>query len=270
MKLEVEDLHFRYAADRAILSGVSMSVASGSTVAFVGPSGCGKTTFLQILAGILGSASAAKLGGRVLWDGAADTLALRRLGKIGYMFQVPVLLPHLNILDNVVLPLEACGQKKDKSANRAKALSLLAKLGLARVAGDLPDQLSVGMRARVALARTFATEPSLLLLDEPFTSLDVSWRIALYQQWRSSAQAQRTTTILVTHGVSEGFLLADRVVVFNTAGRYGKVFESDRPKQQTLDLDSIRDHLRGVGGTIEDVQYAINMDVVSSTPVQLA
>jgi ABC-type nitrate/sulfonate/bicarbonate transport system ATPase subunit len=268
MNLTISDLTFSYTSEKVVLANVSISVASGSTVAFVGPSGCGKTTLLQIIAGIIGAESGARLSGRLSWDGADSTLNLRRHGRIGYMFQTPILLPHLNVVENVVFPLDASG--RDREANRAKALALLGKLGLGQVANYLPDQLSVGMRARVALARMFATEPSLLLLDEPFTSLDVSWRITLYNQWRSAAQATRPTTALVTHDIQEAFLLAERVVILNTTGRVSQVIKCEQPKPQTFDLDAIRDYFRHISDIVEETQYAISRDVVASTLEQAA
>ncbi len=264
LNLDVQDIAFAYHPEKPVLRDVSFSVPSGRTVALLGPSGSGKTTLLQLIAGILRLDHAKGSTGTISWGGARDTLELRQQGRIGYMFQVPLLLPHLTLRRNVTLPLDACRSGQGANDHQEKASSLLRGLGLAKLEDVYPDQLSVGMRARVALARTFATEPKLLLLDEPFSSLDISWRIELYRQWRQTSEAQGTTTVLVTHDVSEAFFLASHVYVMTTRGLISRVVESDPDKPASIDLDSMRRYVRGSADLIERVQYDINADVVNS------
>jgi ABC-type nitrate/sulfonate/bicarbonate transport system ATPase subunit len=267
MKLDISNLRFAYSADKVVINDISISIASGSTFAIVGPSGCGKSTFLQIIAGILSHEKGYVLKGNVSWDGAKNTEDFRRQLKIGYMFQTPILLPHLTIAENVTFPF--CSESTRKSLNTSNAASLLESVGLSKFAGHFPDQLSVGMRARVALARTFATEPSLLLLDEPFSSLDVGWRLTLYNQWKLETQQRQLTTVLVTHDVGEAFLLAKRVAVMTTKGEIARVIECAEPRPSTFNLDSMRDFLHRIGDVVEETQYQISRDIVSATEGEL-
>jgi len=266
MNLDISHLTFAYAAGDVVLDDLSMSVATGSTVAVVGPSGCGKTTLLRLIAGILNRQNHNDLRGRVLWDGVADTEEFRRRGKIGYMFQTPTLLPHLSVAKNVVFPFISGSIERPKAMDAA---GLLEQVGLSKYADYHPDQLSVGMRARVALARTFSTNPTLLLLDEPFSSLDIGWRLALYNQLWLEAKVSRPTIVLVTHDVSEAFLLASRVFVMNRNGKIASQIESQEQKPETASLDGTRAFFLRIADVVEQTQYQISQDIVAATEASL-
>jgi ABC-type nitrate/sulfonate/bicarbonate transport system ATPase subunit len=146
------------------------------------------------------------------------------------MFQVPALLPHLTVRANVELPLEAIGDHDNRAA---RVDALIKAVGLSGWAGALPRMLSEGMKTRVALARTFVTRPALLLLDEPFSSLDVGWRLAMYSHLQSLRGQESPTTILVTHDIHEAILLANRIAVLSHDGRLVRILEvpGNRPER---------------------------------------
>jgi NitT/TauT family transport system ATP-binding protein len=179
------------------IDGLDLSVSAGEFVAILGPSGCGKSTLLRIVAGL------DKPDAGVFHAGPK--------GKIGYVFQDAHLLPWRNTLDNVALPLELMGMARSQ---RSKAAAdALAQVGLGDVLNRYPAQLSGGMRMRVSLARALVTNPSLLLLDEPFAALDEITRQQLDEQLHQLWLGRRMTVIYVTHSIIEAAYLAQRAVV---------------------------------------------------------
>ena len=185
------------------VDGVSLRVAQGEFLAIVGPSGCGKSTLLRIVAGLLSASS-----GSVTVDGAP----VRRVPKgIGYLFQSDALLPWKTAEENVAIGAQLAGRPMAEA--RARAVTLLQELGVRRAIGRHPHELSGGMRKRVALARTIAYEPSLYLLDEPFSALDAQTRIHVGNRFLRVLEELGQTVIFVTHDLEEAIALADRVVV---------------------------------------------------------
>jgi len=183
--------------DQRILHGVSLDVAPGEIVCLLGPSGCGKTTLLNLVAGLL----------------SPDAGEIDRPARIGYVFQEPRLLPWRTVQENVALGLKAMGAPAEQRA--AIASAYIARLGLAEVAGSYPHQLSGGMRQRVSLGRALAIDPHLLLLDEPFKSVDALLRIDLLRllldQWRLKPRPM----LFVTHEVGEAALVGHRAAVLS-------------------------------------------------------
>jgi NitT/TauT family transport system ATP-binding protein len=194
----------------AAIDGVDLSVKAGEFVAILGPSGCGKSTLLRIIAG--------------LDKPTAGRVDLGPQTKIAYVFQDAHLLPWRNMLRNVALPLELQGVPKQKRLASAEAA--LAQVGLADALARYPSQLSGGMRMRVSLARALVTEPTLLLLDEPFAALDEITRQKLDEQLRQLWLSHGLTVLFVTHSTNEAVFLADRAVVLS--GRPARVVQ-DRP-----------------------------------------
>lgn len=189
----------------AALGGLSLSVASGEFVAIVGPSGSGKSTLLDIVAGLLEPDS-----GAVCIDGETTTSA-QRLGRAAYMQQRDLLLPWRTTVGNAALGLEASGVPR-KAAERLVGTEL-GRFGLAGFAEAYPAQLSGGMRQRTAFLRTILPRRELVLLDEPFGSLDALTRSDL-QTWLAGIwEEERASVLLVTHDVEEAIFLADRVAV---------------------------------------------------------
>jgi len=203
------------------LNDINFSLKKNEFVAIVGPSGCGKTTILSIISGILKQS-----GGKVTLEGEEITTTTR---KIGYMFQKDQLFGWRTIKQNVNLGLEIC---KDKSPESKKFVDeLLTKYGLADFMNKHPHELSGGMRQRVALIRTLATKPKLLLLDEPFGALDYQTRQKVIDDVSSIIRNEKITSILVTHDISEAICMTDRIIVLsNRPATVRKIINVDLDK----------------------------------------
>jgi molybdate transport system ATP-binding protein len=205
---------------------VPLEVAPGEVVALLGPNGAGKTTVLRALAGLLRlSSGMISLDGVVLdLPGKPDFVppAKRRAGVV---FQDYLLFPHLSALENVAFGLRAQGVPRGVS--RARAREWLARVGLPQHAGTPPSELSGGQSQRVALARALATEPALLLLDEPLAALDASTRVQVRSELRRHLGQYPGATVLVTHDALDAMVLADRVVVIER----GQVVQTGAPAE---------------------------------------
>lgn len=191
------------------LAPTDLELEQGEVVAVVGPSGCGKTTLLRTIAGLARpSAGTVRLHGRDLWAGRRpDAEALRSLAIV---FQDANLLPWLTVEDNIALPLRLRGV--DRRERRRQAGELCERTGIEEFTRHRPRELSIGMRQRVAVARALVASPRLLLLDEPFASLDAITRDAMNLELQHVLTDSGCTSVLVTHSMSEAVFLADRVV----------------------------------------------------------
>lgn len=204
--VETKGLSMKYhtlEGETAAIENLSLQVEEGEFISIIGPSGCGKSTLLSLICGLIKPS-----GGEILIGGE------RVEGPnphIGYMPQRDQLFPWRNIIENVLIGLEV--QYKLNDDTRAKAVSLLNKYGLGDFLWHYPNQLSGGMRQRVALIRTLAIDPDILLLDEPFSALDYQTRLAVSDEVRKIINSENKTTILVTHDIAEGISMSDRVVV---------------------------------------------------------
>ena len=200
--LTATNISFIY-GDTRILNDVSLSVSSSEVVAIIGASCSGKSTLLKIAAGLLKP---------------SDGLLNRpEVGKTGFVFQSPELLQWRSALDNVSLPIEIRGTNRKEA--RLAALKELQAVGLEGHADKLPHQLSGGMQMRASLARSLVTQPELLLLDEPFASLDELTRRELLQQLSLRLHSVQCGVIFVSHSVSEAIFIADRLFLMSRAGR---------------------------------------------------
>jgi len=205
---------------------VSLEVAEHEFVAIVGPSGCGKSTLLNIVSGLLTpTAGTVAVGGVPVRGVPRD---------VGYMPARDSLLPWRSCLDNVALPLEIRGEI-GRAQRRERARELIEAVGLGGFERAFPSALSHGMRQRVAVARTFATQPSVLLMDEPFSALDAQTKITIQDLFLSIWEAQHQTVVLITHDVMEAVALADRVVVFSRRpGRIKSIHDIDLPRPRSV------------------------------------
>lgn len=195
-----------YGATRA-LDGVSLEIAAGSFVAIVGQSGSGKSTLLKTINRLVEpDAGSVAIGGADVRDGAPHLMRRR----IGYVFQNVGLFPHMNVAENVAIGLRIAGER-DSTARVAELLALVDLPG--DVAERMPDQLSGGQRQRVGVARALATQPGLMLMDEPFGALDPVTRDELARAVRALHDRLGLTTLMVTHDMAEALLLAERVLV---------------------------------------------------------
>jgi NitT/TauT family transport system ATP-binding protein len=207
------------------LDDINLAVERGEFISVVGPSGCGKTTFLRIVAGLETAST-----GEVLLDGRA----LRGPGSDrGFVFQNDNLLPWRTVYSNAIIGREVAGRVGP--AERAHTLELLKLVGLEGFENYHPRQLSGGMRQRVNLARALAIDPEILLMDEPFSSLDAQTREIMQTELLRIWEDGRKTVLFVTHQIDEAVFLSDRVLVF--ARRPGRLLENvsiDLPRPRAL------------------------------------
>src|ERR1700722_8116674 len=204
-ELEIKGLHKAYET-QSVLEDLDLSVEAGSFVSILGPSGSGKTTLLRVIAGFdRADQGTVRLHGEVVDDESHFVESAQR--RIGYVPQDGSLFPHLSVQANVGFGLA----RRDRHGKRVA--QLLEMVGLAGFAQRYPHELSGGQQQRVALARGLAIEPSLVLLDEPFSSLDASLRAAVRRDVRQVLKDSGTTAILVTHDQDEALSLADQVAI---------------------------------------------------------
>jgi NitT/TauT family transport system ATP-binding protein len=213
MEIRCRDLSLDYSGrngSTAALRGVSLELAGSEFVALVGPSGCGKSTLLKLLAGLLVPSSGSL---EVRLEPEAD-----RLG-CALVFQDHCVFPWMTVLDNVAFGLEF--RKLGRTERHRRARAFIDQVGLAEFADAYPHELSVGMRQRVSLARAFVANPQILLMDEPFASLDALTKLVLQEELLRLWLQHRSLIVYVTHDLAEAVLLGDRVVVMS--GRPGTV-----------------------------------------------
>ena len=211
MSIEVKNLTKSFGDFKAV-DNLNLKVESGELVALLGPSGCGKTTLLRIIAGLETADS-----GQVILAGEDTTSVSAREKKVGFVFQHYALFRRMNVFENVafglkVLPKTVRPSKKDLEA---RVHHLLTMVQMEWAMKRMPSQLSGGQRQRVALARALATNPKVLLLDEPFSALDAKVRLELRRWLRKLHDEIHITSVFVTHDQEEALELADRVVVIN-------------------------------------------------------
>ena len=218
--LRFERVEMRYhtkTSETVAVKDLSFSVSEGEILAVVGPSGCGKTTLLSLAAGLLKPSS-----GKVISSGVT----------FGYMLQKDELFPWRTIEKNAFLPLEI--KKIDNAENRAKVIALAEKYGLKDFLKSYPAELSGGMRQRAALIRTLASNPDVLLLDEPFSALDYQTRLNVCDDVYRIIRSEKKTAILITHDISEAVSVADEAIVLSArpatlVSRYSLPFGNETP-----------------------------------------
>ena len=198
------------------LEPVNLTVRQGEFVTLLGPSGCGKSTLLKMVAGLLAPSE----GAIALW-GAPVEQAERSGHRLSFVFQEATLMPWARVQTNVRLPLDLAGTPR--AAADARVADALKLVGLEKFAGNLPRELSGGMQMRVSIARGLVTEPTLLLMDEPFGALDEITRNRLDSDLLELWQRKKLTVIFVTHSIYEAVYLSTRVVVM--AARPGRVVD---------------------------------------------
>ena len=219
IRLEFRNVARRFAPQRGggsavvAVDGVSFGVADGEVVSLIGPSGCGKSTLLNIASGLDRASE-----GRVFVDGEEVTEVNEH---VAFMLQKDLLLPWRTIRDNVEFGLEIQGIAR--AERRERSASWLERCHIADFAEHYPHQLSGGMRQRAALARTLVTDPSVLLLDEPFSALDAQTKMILQQDLATTLGEAAKTALFITHDLVEAVTLSDRVLVMSA--RPGRIVE---------------------------------------------
>ncbi len=227
-----EDRSQRYTA----VKDVSLAIAPGEFVSVVGPTGCGKSTLLNVGAGLLAPSS-----GQVRVFGEPLTGINARAG---YMFQTEALMPWRSALDNVIAGLEFRGVPRAQAV--AEGEEWLRRIGLGGFGDRYPHQLSGGMRKRVALAQTLVLDPDIILMDEPFSALDVQTRQLMENEVLELWAAKRKAVLFITHDLDEAIAMSDRVVVLSAGPATHPIGEFDIDLPRPRDVAEIRNHLRFV------------------------
>lgn len=225
--LQITGIHHTYfskSTATTALSDISLEVEEGEFISFLGPSGCGKTTLLSIIAGLLKPTE-----GHVTLENSP----IHKLdNQIGYMLQQDYLFPWKTIEENIFLGLKLNDALTDEKKDYT--LNLLKQMGLEGFGSQYPTQLSGGMRQRVALVRTLATEPKLLLLDEPFSALDYQTKLRLEDLVSETLKTFGKTAILVTHDIGEAIAMSDRVFLFSP--RPGQIYKTFQIPKELADI----------------------------------
>lgn len=217
-RLEIRNLVRRFSG-RAVVDDVSLSIQAGQVTCLLGPSGCGKSTTLRMIAGVeMQDSGEIYVDGELICDTDFRVPPERR--EIGLMFQDFALFPHLSVGDNV-----AFGLKASKAAKRTRVEELLARVDLLRFIDGFPHQLSGGEQQRVALARSLAPRPRVMLMDEPFSGLDNRLRDGIRDETLSLLKEEDTAVLLVTHEPEEAMRMADEIALM----RGGKIVQQGAP-----------------------------------------
>ena len=224
-QLSVSNVDFAWPGGQQVFSGLSLQVKPGEFVAILGPSGCGKSTLLNLLAGFQQPTR-----GTIDINGAA---VRPEMPELGYVFQSPQLFPWLTALENVRFGLRMANRLSEEEQYQ-RAHHYLSLVGLTQAAHKLPHHLSGGMQQRVSLARTLALEPSLLLMDEPFSALDAITRNNMNEETLRLWSQLQQSVIFITHDIDEAIFLADRVIVLGIAPEgISKIVDIDLPRPRS-------------------------------------
>jgi NitT/TauT family transport system ATP-binding protein len=259
VRLEYRNVTMRFAqsGNRGVLTAVqnvSFAVRDGEVVSLIGPSGCGKSTLLNI-----GSGLAAPSQGEAFVDG--ERVAGPN-AHVAFMLQKDLLLPWRTVAQNVMLGVEIQGVPAAERSKRAQAL--LAGFNLAEFSNHYPHQLSGGMRQRVALARTLAVDPHVLLLDEPFSAVDAQTRMVLQRDLAQILQQARKTALLITHDLAEAVTLSDRVLVMSR--RPGTIIDEIAIDMPHRDNPFARRHDPKVGDYVARLMDRLGIDHAALEP----
>ena len=228
--LTAEDVAVRFETTEGpvtAVDNVSFRVQQGEFLSIIGPSGCGKSTLFNVIGGLLAQhAGTVRVGGETI-SGPHKS--------IGMVFQEESTFPWRNVVDNVAFPLELTGMPKAKRLERAR--HFIKMVGLDGFENRYPGELSGGMRQRVSLARTLASEPKILLMDEPFAALDEQTRLLLGDKVLQIQQHLKQTTLLITHNITEAVQMSDRILVMTyRPGKVKRIVDIDLPRPRTSDI----------------------------------
>lgn len=224
LTFEIEDVSKKYVSDNKelyALKDINLTIETGKFVCFIGPSGCGKTTLLRLIEGFEIPTEG------VIWDDGVEVTEPSK--DRGFIFQDYSLFPWLNVIDNVTFGLNLAGKPKEE--NKKRALKSLDAVGLKDYAYQYPHELSGGMKQRVAIIRSMINDSKTILMDEPFSALDVLTKRKLQKQLIDDWTSKNRTIIFVTHDVGEAIYLADEIVVFSKSpGMIKEIVKVDLPR----------------------------------------
>ncbi|WP_227939578.1 ABC transporter ATP-binding protein [Alkalihalobacillus deserti] len=223
--VQLEDVTFQYKTNSSILTDINVQIEENSFVSILGPSGCGKSTLLNLIAGFIPT-----YGGSIEVDGKP---VKSPSGEKGFVFQDLALFPWLSVYKNVEFGLKMQDFPKEKRAKKVN--EMIELVGLSQYADFPISSLSGGMKQRVALARTLATEPNLLLLDEPFSALDAQTRDVLQEELLTLHEKLKMTTVLVTHSIDEAIYLSDTIILLSKNGTIKEIVDVNlaKPRDRT-------------------------------------
>jgi NitT/TauT family transport system ATP-binding protein len=228
--LSVKRLTKRFSTPESTITAiedVSLDIAQGEFLSVIGPSGCGKSTLFNVIGGLVDG-----YDGKVA---VAGDLVSGPHPAIGMVFQEESTFPWRTVLDNIAFPLEIAGVRRAERMERAR--HFLALVGVSGFERRYPSELSGGMRQRVAIARTLASEPKILLMDEPFAALDGQTRLLLGEKVLQIQEKLRQTTLLITHNITEAVQLSDRILVMTyRPGRVKRVVDIALPRPRTSEV----------------------------------
>ncbi len=246
MKLEIKNVSKKFSSKNGILTAledINLNVQAGEFVCWLGPSGCGKSTLLNIVAGLdQPTSGTVHIDGKLVRGTGTDRVMI---------FQSAALFPWLSVFDNVKFGLHMIGVPKPE--RQVIARRFLAMVNLRDFENAFVHELSGGMKQRVAIARALATNPDVLLMDEPFGALDAQTRDILHEELQRIWLETRKTILFVTHNVREAIVLGDRVVVFSARpGRIKKIFTIDLPRPRQIESYAVVDLARVIMAELRD------------------
>ena len=255
--LVVDDIVKRFETPEGVVTAVdhvSFDVKPGEFLAVIGPSGCGKSTLFNIIGGLLdGYQGKISVAGETVHGPHAS---------IGMVFQEESTFPWRTVIDNVAFPLEVAGMAKDERYDRAR--HFVSLVGLEGFERRYPSELSGGMRQRVSMARTLASEPKIMLMDEPFGALDEQTRLLLGDKVLQIKQDLNQTMLLITHNITEAVQLADRVLVMTyRPGRVKRFVTIELPRPRTSEIVSSDDFGHYVGQIWNDLREEASRGMVA-------
>jgi osmoprotectant transport system ATP-binding protein len=243
--VEFAKVSYALAGGRVLLRDISLQLEAGTTTAVLGRSGSGKTTLLRMVNGLVEPTSGeVRVAGKATRD--YDTVRLRR--AIGYVIQETGLFPHMTVERNAGMALELAGRSKDEVVTRVREVLGLAGLGYEEFRGRYPWQLSGGQRQRVGLARALATDPMVLLMDEPFGALDPLTRAEMQTMLRGLLDRVGKTVLLVTHDLDEALYLAKRVVFLSEGAVAADMLAGEVPGS---DNSYVKDYVSAVHRVVQ-------------------
>jgi NitT/TauT family transport system ATP-binding protein len=258
MEIRVNHIVFGYDSGHNVLNDVNFEIKENEMVAIVGTSGCGKTTLLKIISGLIKKTRTNNFIGDVqhIYNGKQQAFIP---GSLAFMFQEPSLFPNLNVYENVKLPLELCEQEFDRSYYE-NISDLIEMVGLQEYNNRHINELSGGMKTRVALARSFVTKPKVVLLDEPFGNLDIGWKFELYNKLIKLKNSNKSLIIIVTHDILEAVLLAKKIYILSKRGKILKCEKSNIELPNNYDQTTVNDFIFKVNSFYLEIQRAIITD----------
>lgn len=244
MALMVQNIFFGYSSSTRILDNISFEVSQGKVFCVLGASGSGKSTLLRIIAGLLPDGKNSNFSGEVKFSNQ-NINNLKLTGELAFMFQEPTLMNNLTVEENIEFPF--------RLLNRIPQISIedtIKIVGLTDSIKKYPKELSGGMKTRTALARSFITRPKLLLLDEPFSALDLGWRNTLYEELKTLQKRDTTTIIIVTHDIDEALEISDNILILSHNGNMLQTYDVSTTNKSEIAKEAkkiiIDDHLTSV------------------------